>query len=74
MSGVESTKIRDQVVGVLTKFNTPTLNLETQIVQPGYTRTFKQCLYIDKTGKMQEMELVVEFVRGYILDEAIEVP
>ena len=70
LSGNDSTKIRDQVIGVLTKFNTPTLNLESQIVQPGYTRTFKQCLYVDKTGKMQEMELVVEFIRGYILEEA----
>ena len=74
LSGADSTKIRDQVVGVLTKFNTPTLNLETQIVQPGYTRTFKQCLYIDQTGKMQEMELVVEFVRTYILEETLEIP
>ena len=74
LSGMDSTKIRDQVMGVLTKFNTPTLNLETQIVQPGYTRTLKQCLYIDKTGKMQEMELVVEFIRGYILEQTIDVP
>ncbi len=73
LSGNDSTKIRDQVIGVLTKFNTPTLNLETQIVQPGYTRTFKQCLFVDKTGKMQEMELVVEFVRGYILDAVEEI-
>ena len=71
LSGDESTKIRDQVIGVMTKFNTPTLNLESQIVQPGYTRTFKQCLFVDKTGKMQEMELVVEFIRGYIMEEAI---
>ena len=74
LSGMDSTKIRDQVIGVLTKFNTPTLNLESQIVQPGYTRTFKQCLYVDKTGKMQEMELVVEFIRGYIIENQIEVP
>lgn len=73
LSGNDSTKIRDQVIGVLTKFNTPTLNLESQIVQPGYIRTFKQCLYVDKTGKMQEMELVVEFVRGYIIEEEIEI-
>ena len=71
LSGNDSTKIRDQVIGVLTKFNTPTLNLESQIVQPGYTRTFKQCLFVDKTGKMQEMELVVEFIRGYIIEEEI---
>ena len=74
LSGKDSTKIRDQVVGVLTKFNTTTLNLNSKIVQPGYIRTLKQCLYVDKTGKMQEMELVVEFVSGYILDEEIDVP
>ena len=45
-----------------------------KIVQPGYNRTLKQCLYIDKTGKMQEMELVVEFVSGYIMDEEIDIP
>ena len=74
LSGADSTKIRDQVMGVLTKFNTPTLGLETQIVQPGYVRTLKQCLYIDKTGKMQEIELVVEFIRGYILEQTLEIP
>ena len=74
LSGADSTKIRDQVVGVLTKFNTPTLNLESQIVQPGYIRTLKQCLYIDKTGKMQEIELVVEYIRTHIIEDNIEVP
>ena len=73
LSGDESTKIRDQVTAVLTKFNTPDLNLESQIIQPGYVRTLKQCLYVDKTGKMQEMELVVEFIRGYIVDVEEEV-
>ena len=73
LSGNESTKIRDQVIGVLTKFNTPTLSLESQIVQPGYVRTLNQCLYIDKTGKMQEMELVVEFIRGYIIEGQTEI-
>ena len=72
LSGNDSTKIRDQVVAVLTKFNTTELNLNSTIAQPGYVRTLKQCLFIDKTGKMQEMELVVEFVRGYIVDEQEE--
>ncbi len=69
LSGDDSTKIRDQVTAVLTKFNTPELNLDSQIAQPGYVRTLKQCLFVDKTGKMQEMELVVEFIRGYINEE-----
>ena len=74
LSGKDSTKIRDQVIGILTKFNTETLNLSSKIVQPGYVRTLKQCLFIDKTGKMQEMELVVEFVSGYILNEDVDIP
>ena len=74
LSGDESTKIHDQVIATLTKFNTVELNLESQIVQPGYVRTLKQCLFVDKTGKMQEMELVVEFIRGFITDVEVEVP
>ncbi|MBQ6135067.1 MAG: ATP-binding protein [Bacilli bacterium] len=74
LSGNDSTKIRDQVIGVLTKFNTPTLKLDSPIVQPGYTRSLKQCLFVDKTGKMQEMELVVEFIRSFIIENEIEIP
>lgn len=69
LSGKDSVKVRDQVTAVLTKFNTPELNLESQIAQPGYVRTLKQCLYIDKTGKMQEMELVTNFIATFINDE-----
>ncbi len=69
LSGKESTKIRDQLIAVLTKFHTSDLSLETQIVQPGYTRTFKQCLYIDKMGKLQEMELVVSFLNEFIIED-----
>ena len=74
LSGGDSVKIHDQVIAVLTKFNTPTFNLQTQIVQPGYTRTLKQCLFVDNTGKMQEMELVVEFIRGYIMETTYDIP
>ena len=42
------------------------LDVYKRQAQPGYVRTLKQCLYVDKAGKMQEMELVVEFIRGYI--------
>ena len=73
LSGNDSTKIRDQVTAILTKYNTAELNRESQIIQPGYVRTLKQCLFVDKTGKMLEMELVVEFIRGYIVDEEEEV-
>ncbi len=68
LSGKESVKIRDQVTAVLTNFNTAELNLESEIKQPGYVRTLKQCLYVDNSGKMQEMEIVVDFIHNYIVD------
>lgn len=73
LSGSESTKIRDQVTAILTKFSTSELNLESKISQPGYVRTLKQCLYVDKTGKIQEIELVVEFIRSFIYEDIEDV-
>lgn len=68
MSGKDSTKIRDQIMAVLTNFNTPQLNLNMPIIEPGYTRTLKQCLFIDKTGKMQDVEIVVDTISKFIIE------
>lgn len=72
LSGNESTKIRDQVTAILTRFNTKELNLESKISEPGYIRTLKQCLYIDQTGKLQEIELVSKFISRFIMDTEVE--
>ena len=73
-SGLDSTKIRDQMTAVLTSYNTPLLNLDSQIVQPGYVRTLKQCIFVDNQGKMQEMELVVNYLRNNFVMEGFEIP
>lgn len=66
-SGRDSIKIRDQVTAVLSTFNTAMLNLDSQIIQPGYVRTLKQCIFVDNSGKMQEMELVVNFLSTFVI-------
>lgn len=68
MSGRDSSKIRDQIMAVLTNFHTEDLNLDTQIIEPGFTRTLKQCLFVDKSGKMQDVELVVDLVRKFMIE------
>ena len=68
-SGKSSTSIRDQVISVLAKFYTSELNLDSLIEQPGYTRTFKQCLNIDATGKLRDIELVTQFVSKFLSDD-----
>ena len=61
-SGKNPTQIRDQIVSILMKYNTPSLNLNSEIVQPGYTRTFQQCFNIDAQGKINAIQFVVDFL------------
>lgn len=63
--GKESTQVRDQVVAVLSAFHTKDINLESQIVQPGYIRTLRQCLNVDQTGKINSIQLVIEYLEKF---------
>ena len=63
--GKESTQVRDQVVAVLSAFHTKDINLESKIVQPGYIRTLRQCLNVDQTGKINSIQLVIEYLEKY---------
>ncbi len=70
-SGKPSSQIRDQIFSVLSHYNTKDLNLESTIYQPGYVRTLKQCLIIDASGKIREMELLTKYMQSF-LDDKIE--
>ena len=67
--GSSPAQIRDQIFSVLSHYNTKDLNLETPIYQPGYTRPLKQCLLIDSSGKIREMELLTTFIGEFLLDD-----
>lgn len=68
-SGRPPAQIRDQIFSVLSYYKTPELNLETPIFQPGYTRPLKQCLLIDASGKIREMELLTNFIEKFLEDD-----
>lgn len=70
-SGRNSAQIRDQIFSILSSYHTKDLNLDTTIYQPGYIRTLKQCLVIDASGKIREMELITNFMQSF-LDNSIE--
>ena len=71
-SGQPPAQIRDQIFSVLSYYNTKDLNLETEIFQPGYSRPLKQCLLIDATGKIRDMELLTNFIETFI-DDNLEI-
>ena len=64
-SGKKSSQRRDQIIAVLSHFNTETLNLDSIIHQPGYDRTLRQCLLIDEQGKMNAILEVTKFLQNF---------
>ena len=67
-SGKSPAQIRDQIFSVLSTYNTSQLNLNTLVIQPGYTRPIKNCFNIDSTGKLREMELITNFFQNFLSD------
>ncbi len=69
LTGKSAAHIRNQITSILTYYNTRDLNLDLKIVEPGYIRTLKQCLYVDGNDSMQAIEKVVEAVSKFITDD-----
>ncbi len=69
-TGKSPNELADQIVSILNKFHTDELNLESQIVQPGYVRTIKQCLNLDANGKMGALQFIIEFLNKFVIDSA----
>ena len=67
-SGHQASQIRDQIISILSSYHTDELNLDTIIYQPGYSRPLKQCLLIDSSGKIRDMELIMNFLDGFLAD------
>lgn len=70
-SGRNPAQIRDQIFSILSYYNTSELNLETEVYVPGYSRPLKQCLLIDGSGKIRDMELLMTFIEKF-LDDSLE--
>ena len=68
-SGKESSQIRDQIFSVLSYYNTSELNLNTVVEQPGYSRALNKCFNLDNTGKLRDMELVMNFFESYLNED-----
>ena len=67
-SGKGASVIRNKIISVLTKFNTSNLNLEFKLEKGGWTRTIRQCLFIEQSGNFADVELVIEYLESLCLD------
>lgn len=69
LTGKSASNIRNQIMSVLAYYNTKDLNLDLKIIEPGYTRTLRQCLYVDENNTMQAIDRVVGAVSQFITDD-----
>ena len=67
-SGKVPSQIRNKVVSILTKFNTSNLNLEIKLEKGGWTRTIRQCLFVEQGGQFADIELVIEYLESLCLN------
>ena len=66
-SGKAPSLIRNKFVSILTKFSTSNLNLEIKLEKGGWTRTIRQCLFVEQGGEFADVELVIEYLESLCL-------
>lgn len=68
-SGKSPSEIRNKLTSVLTKFKTDDINLEVYLTKGGWSRTIRQCLYVEESGKFADIELVINYLEGFTQKE-----
>ena len=60
---------RNDIFSILQTCSTPQFNLESVVQGAGYTRKFRECFIVNKTGEFVESILVTEYVSSFIDEE-----
>ena len=68
-SGKSPSEIRNKLTSVLTKFKTKDINLDISLTKGGWSRTVRQCLFIEESGKFADIELVIQYLEGFTQKE-----
>ena len=68
-SGKSPSEIRNKLTSVLTKFKTKDINLDVSLTKGGWSRTVRQCLFIEESGKFADIELVIQYLEVFTQHE-----
>ena len=60
-----SIESRNVLINVLNKFNTADINLNVVLTKGGWSRTIRQCLYVDNNGSFADVELVIDYLEKF---------
>lgn len=64
-SGKNPSEIRNKIVSIISKFNTNDINLDISLTKGGWSRTIRQCIYIEDGNKFADIELVINYLEGF---------
>jgi len=64
-SSSNNSEVRNRIVTVLTKFGTSDINLEVSLTKGGWTRTLRQCVFVDGDGKFADIEVVISYLEQF---------
>ena len=64
-SGGNHNEVRNKLITILTKFSTDEINLELTLTKGGWSRTIRQCIDIDSSGKFADIEVVIDHLQKY---------
>lgn len=64
-SGKNLSEVRNKIVSITSKFNTKDINLEINLTKGGWTRSIKQCIYIEPDNKFADIELVIDYLEQF---------
>ena len=67
-SGNSSNNIRNKLTTIMSKFYTKDINLEINLNKGGWTRSIRQCLFVDNTGKFADIEVVINYLEQFCLN------
>ena len=64
-SGKNVSELRNKIVSITSKFNTKDINLEINLTKGGWTRSIRQCIFIEPDNKFADIELVINYLEKF---------
>lgn len=64
-SSSNNSEVRNRIVTILTKFNTNDINLDINLTKGGWSRTIRQCVFVDSDGKFADIEVVINYLEQF---------
>ena len=64
-SSSNHSEVRNRIVTVLTKFNTKDINLDITLTKGGWTRSLRQCIFVEDSGRFADIEIVISYLEQF---------